>query len=76
VSAECVVPYSATVPTTCGPTTVQTINKAFGFVTNYKGLGAAYSYSVNPKGLTKGQQDYLLVQADGDPIWHAVPFTD
>jgi hypothetical protein len=38
-------------------------------------MGPAYSYNVNAHGLTKGQQYDLLVQTDGDPIWHAVPFT-
>jgi hypothetical protein len=75
VTAQCVVPYSQTPPTACGATPVQTITKAFGFTNSYKGLGPAYSYSVNPHGLTKGQQYDLLVQTDGDPIWHAVPFT-
>jgi hypothetical protein len=75
VTAECVVPYSQTPPTACGATPVQTIAKAFGFANSYKGMGHAYSYSINSQGLTKGQQYDLLVQTDGDPIWHAVPFT-
>jgi len=39
-----------------GTTKVLAITKAFGFVTNYKGLGPAYSFSINPKGLIKGQE--------------------
>jgi hypothetical protein len=74
VTAECVVPYSATLPTTCGSAPVQSINKAFGLVNNYRGQGQAYSFSINPKGLTRGQQYYLLVQTGGDPTYHAIRF--
>jgi hypothetical protein len=56
-------------------TKVLAITKAFGFVTNYKGLGPAYSFSINPKGLIKGQSYYLLVQTGSDPIWHTIQFT-
>jgi hypothetical protein len=77
VTAECVVAYSPTPPTACGATPVQTIARAFGFTSSYKKtMGPAYSYNVNAHGLTKGQQYDLLVQTDGDPIWHAVAFTD
>jgi hypothetical protein len=75
VMAECVVADSTTPPTTCPATPVQSITKALAFSTNYKGLGPAYAYFVNPHGLTRGQRYDLLIQADGDPIWHAVAFT-
>jgi hypothetical protein len=75
VTAECVVAYSATPPTICPATPVQSITKAFAFMNSYKGLGPAYAYFVNPHGLTRGQQYDLLVQTGGDPIWHAAAFT-
>jgi hypothetical protein len=71
VTAQCVVSFSTTVPTSCA-SSVQTITKAFGFVNNYKGHGPTYSFSVNPRGLTKGQSYYLLVQTGSDPILHAI----
>jgi hypothetical protein len=74
VTAQCVVASSATPPTSCTPS-VLTITKAFGFLNNFKSQGPAYSFSINPKGLTKGQKYYLLVQTGSDPILHAVQFT-
>jgi len=56
-------------------TKVLAITKAFGFGATYKGLGPACSFSINPKGLIKGQSYYLLVQTGSDPIWHTIQFT-
>lgn len=76
VTALCVVAYGTTVPTSCGSQPIQTINSSFTFSQNYQKMGAAYSYTVSPTGLTTGTQYYLLLQADGDPVIHALAFTD
>jgi hypothetical protein len=75
VTAECVVTYAATPPTTCGTAPLETIDKAFWIVANYWGFGPTYLYGIRAQGLTRGQQYDLLVRTAGDPIWHAIQFT-
>jgi hypothetical protein len=76
VTAECVVGFTTTAPTSCGASPVQTISGGtFGFNSHWQTFGPTYQYSLSPRGLTRGQAYYLLVKTDGDPTWHAVMFT-
>jgi hypothetical protein len=79
VTAVCIVYTGGPAPTSCGANPVQTIpakTGGFSFVATYQGMGPASSYPVVTKGLATGAPYYLLVQADGDPILHAVQFTE
>lgn len=76
VTAECVVPFTTTAPTTCPTNPVRSLNQPFTFHAAARKTGAQYSYSLSNTGLTRKHSYYLLVQADSDPAWHAIQFTD
>jgi hypothetical protein len=73
VTAKCVM-SSTTVPTNCGSIPVQSIIQPFTFQPAGKKTAARYSYTVGSTGLTRKYSYYLLVQANGDPAWYAIPF--